>query len=160
MVQIPRELAEAHLRTSCKKGDVLYWEFFEGHEQDKNSYFVLLTSCINGRFLAVRGTKRVELYTTQNAKRVSHDTLLIKSGETAIFPKDTILDFTWMRWLTLSELAKLLGAGVSQKGTLPANIIGRIDTVVEGAITISSRYKALILKDEQNPDEDAARVSS
>jgi len=146
MISIPEEMASQHLRESFSKGDVLFWRGFPGLERKRNSYFVLLTNCINDQFIVARATRQIEHYSGATAKRLEHDIIFIKKNETTIFPEDTIIDLTWIEKFTIENLSKLLGSDISRKGTLPTDVIQRINDAVRMAVTISERDRKLILK--------------
>jgi len=131
MIQIPEELGIEHLRKNFKKGDVLFYKNFEGKEKYRDSYFVLLTNCINDEFLVVRATKNIHYY---------------KKGETTIFTLDTIIDLTWTRVFTINEMKKLLGTLIVKKGCLPMQIIKRINESVLMAVTIEEGWQKIILE--------------
>lgn len=151
MIQIPQELAQNHLKSSCHKGDVLFWKGFPGKEKLRDSYFVLLTNCIDDKFLAARATVQTQYYFSgSGTKRLEHDIVFIKSGEATSFSKDTVVDLTWRRWFFVNDLAKLLGAGIEKRDRLPENIINRINKCVKEAITISEIDRKTIL-DCQSP---------
>lgn len=147
MIYIPKEIALKHLQSSCRKGDVLFWENFPGKEKSKDSYFVLLTDCVNDKFLMARTTSRIYYYFNGPlAKRVEHDIVFIKSGETKLFVKDTIIDLTSFRWFSVNQLAKLLGGTIKKKGRLSGELIKRINQCVKQSVTISERDINTILK--------------
>ena len=147
MMQLPAGLVEKHLRSHLCKGDVLFWESFRGKKQTKDSYFVVLSRCINDRFIVVRATSKKELYTGTLAKRLSHDIALIKKGETKIFPKDTILDLNWLHHFTVEELAQLIGGTtLKKKGRLPECLIDKINETVKSSVTVSKHDKKIILQ--------------
>lgn len=146
MVQLPESLSLEHLRSRFSKGDVLFWGSFPGKEQSRDSFFVLLTTCINDRFLVVRATAKIQFYTGSLPKRLAHEAVLIKANETSLFPKDTVLDLTWIDSFTVQEMSKLLGSNIKLHGRLPDAIIQRIDEVVQISITVSERDKKLILQ--------------
>lgn len=146
MVQLPESLSLEHLRSRFGKGDVLFWESFPGKEKSRDSFFVLLTACINDSFLVVRATAKIQLYTGSLPKRLAHEAVLIKANETPLFPKDTILDLTWIDSFTVQEMSKLLGSNIKLHGRLPDTIIQRIDEAVQISITVSEHDKKLILQ--------------
>lgn len=146
MMKLNEKLAEEHLQTYYVKGDVLFWENYPGKEKGRDSYFVLLTSCIGNRFICARATAQVQHYGGQSAKRLQHEIIWIKKGETSIFPKDTVIDLTWIRYFTTAQLSELLGSTITRKGKLPVAIIQRIDNCVRSAVTISQRDQKLILQ--------------
>lgn len=147
MIQLlPADLAEKHLRSHLCKGDVLFWESFRGKKRTKDSYFVVLSRCINDQFIVARTTSKKELYTGTIAKRLSHDIVFIKKNETKIFPKDTLLDLNWLDFFTIEELARLIGGNLKKKGRLSENLIKRIDEAVQTAVTVSEHDKRLILR--------------
>ena len=145
MIQIPEELGIEHLRKNFKKGDVLFYKNFEGKEKYRDSYFVLLTNCINDEFLVVRATKNIHYYNNPT-NRLKHDIVLIKKGETTIFTLDTIIDLTWTRVFTINEMVKLLGTLIVKKGCLPTQIIARINESVLMAVTIEEKWQKIILE--------------
>jgi len=145
MIQLPKELAKKHLQTSCCKGDVLFWKNFPIGITGRDSFFVLMTGCIDNQFLCARTTRKTYHYVGPTAKRLAHDIILIKRGETTIFPVDTVIDLTWMRRFTTEQLSKLLGSDIEKRGKLPDNIIKRVDVYVRAAVTISPRDIKLIL---------------
>ena len=146
MIVFPEEITKEHLRTMYCKGDVLFWENFKGKERIKSSYFVLLTKCIDDKFILVRATKQIHYYTGPMAVRLAHDIVLIKADETTTFPQDTILDLTWMDFFSVEDLYKLLGSDIRKIGKLPANIIKRINDYVFIANTVSPSMQKLILQ--------------
>ncbi len=147
MIHIPEEIALEHLRSFYRKGDVLFWENFPGKEKSKDSYFVLLTDCVNDKFLMARTTSRTYYYFNGPlAKRIEHDIVFIKNGETQLFAKDTIIDLTSFRWFSVNQLAKLLGESLKKKGQLSKKLIERINQCVKQSVTISERDIKTILK--------------
>lgn len=148
MIQIPEEMAIEHLRSSCGKGDVLFWKNFPGKEKSRDSYFVLLTNCIDDKFLAARATAQTQYYFFDDsfAKRIEHDIVFIKSGETQLFIKDTVIDLTWLHWFSVGQLAKLLGTSIEKRGQLSNDLIKKINQSVKQAITISERDQKNILQ--------------
>jgi len=149
MVSIPPELAASHLRTSCLKGDVLFWRGFEGKKQQRDSYFILLTHCVNDSFIVARAARRVEHYSGAQAIRIKHEVVFLKKGEVSFFPDDTAIDLTWRDTFTLDKLAKLLGGAVTKRGSLPPAIMQRIDDAVRNSCTLSTREINLILSCNQ-----------
>ena len=145
MIQIPEELGVEHLRKNFKKGDVLFYKNFEGKEKYRDSYFILLTNCINDEFLVVRATKNIHCYDNPTANRLKHDIVFIKKDETTIFTLDTIIDLTWTRIFTINEMVKLLGTLIVKKGCLPTQIIARINESVLMAVTIEEKWQKIIL---------------
>ena len=147
MIPIPKEVAIKHLRSSCGKGDVLFWKNFPGKEKSRDSYFVLLTNCVDDKFLVVRATAQTQYYFNGPiAKRLEHDIVFIKSGETDLFTKNTIIDLTWRRWFLIDELARLLGIHIEKRGRLSENLIKRINQNVKESTTISERDQKIILQ--------------
>lgn len=146
MIQLSEELSNKHLRATFCKGDVLFWEGFPGKEKARDSYFVLLTGCIEDHFLVARASRQLHHYVGSSAERLRHDIVLIKSGEAEIFTDDTILDLTWRRFFTVEQLAKLLGAEVKKIGVLSDALIVRINEYVRMSVTLSEREKEMILK--------------
>ena len=151
MIKIPEQLADDYIRKQLKKGDVLYWKSFEGVEKTKNSYFVVLAPCIGEMLLAVRGTKRTDLYEGSSSVRPKFDTLKIGRHETSIFDVDTMLDFKWIEEFSANDLKKVLGHKLTKLGSLPDAVVADINNVVKNAKTISKRHKALILGDLHGP---------
>jgi len=147
MIQIPEKIASQHLQDSFSKGDVLFWKNFpiQAKEKTHDSYFILLTGCIDDQFIVARATKRVEYYIGPTAKRLNHDFIYIKKTETTIFSKDTIIDLTWIEHFMVKDLSKILGLYILKKGTLPVNIIQRINNAIQIAVTISAGDRKLIL---------------
>jgi len=147
MISIPNEMAIKHLRFSCGKGDVLFWKNFSGKEKSRDSYFVLLTGCVDNSFLVARATAQIQYYFNGSfAKRIEHDIVFIKSGETQLFIKDTIIDLTWLRWFSVDQLAGLLGVNIEKRGRLSKDLVERINQDVKQAVTISERYQKIILQ--------------
>ncbi len=146
MIIFPKELTKKHLRTFYQKGDVLFWENFPGEKRSRDSHFVLLTNCINDKFIVVRATAQTHYYSGPSARRIAHEVVFIKSGETSIFSEDTILDLNWMDTFSIEELYKMLGSNIKKRGMLSSDIIKRIDDSVLIATTVSSRNKKLILR--------------
>ena len=104
-----------------------------------------MTKCIDGCFLVARATKNIEAYSGEAAKRLSHDLVIIKKGETELFQLETIVDLTWIREFKLEEMVKLLGADISKKGSLPKYLVSRINEQVMMATTVSERWQKRIL---------------
>lgn len=146
MIELPEKLSKSNLRKSFKKGDVIFWENFDGKEEVKDSFFVLLTDCNNDMFIVVRATSKVEFYSGPDRKRLKHDWLKIKKGSCPLFSKETALDFTWMDYFSVEDMYRLVGSGIRKKGTLSEHIMQKVEETVKNAKTVSKADKDKILK--------------
>jgi len=146
MIAIPEKLAIKHLQENLKKGDVLFWENFKGKESIKDCYFVLLSNFIDGYFICARATSRTDIYKNCHKQRLMNDIVFIRKGESKYFTVDSILDLSWSRKFTCSDLSKLLGVGITKIGSLEQVILERINYDVEGSITLSEEDRNIILR--------------
>jgi len=153
-MDFPEPLAKKYLQVACQKGDVFFWkESPLSEKESKDSYYVLLTKCVDlsslnslineDGFIVVRATTRTHYY-GPGAKRINHDIVFIKKGETEIFPKDTVLDLNRVRYLKKSELSKILDSRLEKKGRLDSCIVKRINECVLMSTTLSPREQKLI----------------
>lgn len=143
MVGFPDDISESHIKTSFAKGDILYWENYEGAEETKNRYFILLTSCIEKMFLAANATSQIKFY-NDGRKRNDRDFILVESGEST-FPKDTIIDLNWIENFSVKDMAKILGSGISKQGCLSDEYVKSINQRVSESKAITKIRKQKIL---------------
>ncbi len=108
MIKVPDEITEEFIRKHLKKGDVLFWEYYEfKNKNKKTSRFIILTECQNDTFLAIRTTKRIELY--QQPSNFNREFIILSSNEDSLFPKPTVLDLNRIHVLKIEKMKKFLG---------------------------------------------------
>ena len=147
MIKFSQDFNKKHLLKNISKGDVLFWKDYQGKYKIKDAYFIILTGFLSdGSCYAVRGTTNVALHTDKAFRRIqTSDILIIKMGETKIFPKTTVLNFVYLNKFSVDDIAKLLGAGIINSGRLSPEIIKKINDTVSSARTIAPIHKKIIL---------------
>ncbi len=141
-----------NIRANLRKGDVLFWRAFdfEDGKSPLSKYLLFLSDCLAGEiFIFVLPTSQKHKYFGLHARRDTVDIIRIRKGEVEFFKKETIIDLKKCEPVSVEKMAKVYGEKILKKvGTLPINVMQRIDQAVEGAKTLSPKVKEIILNSE------------
>ena len=119
---------------------VFHWQSFEFEDgTSKDKYFIAFNCNISDMEISiVLPTSRIEKY---SGSRLI-DTVLIKSGESQYFSKDTLIDLKNIKVYEKEKIENAINNGkVKYLGCLEDFLIERIEDAISGAVTLSQKEK-------------------
>lgn len=144
-MEIPDRAKYAVIVSSLKRGDLLIWKNFafpNGTTKDK--IVLVLSNCVCGEyFLAALPTSHYEKYVS-GATLV--DTVCFPRGSSPTFSKDTVVDLKNMHRITVNDLVKMLGRGVSTRDCVTPDEWTAIEECIRNAKTLTPQEKSMILE--------------
>lgn len=120
--------SEAIISSRISKGTVLFWrgyEFFETGET-KDSLFLILSSCVNNSYLAIRATTQTEFYEKQNSS-LTREFILIKPKQERAFSQKTVFDFARIKTLHFEHIKERWNDGVEKTSPVSGELLSEID---------------------------------
>ena len=130
--------------TFIQRWGVYHWEdyrFSDGTQRNKywialNCKLIIPDENAEREIPALLPTSQVSKY--QQNQKLKIDTVLIKSGESKFFIKDTIIDLKNIQWDIEGIIAYAIKTGnLKYIGLLEDNIQNRIENAIENAYTLS-----------------------
>lgn len=144
MIQINKDISELYLRSNLLKGDVLIWENFPfNSKESKTSRFLILTSCKENNFLAVRGTTNIEYYNKPH--RIKNEFFILEKGIEISFPEKTVFDLKNIKLLPVDDMKKIFGSGLKKGEKISDECLAKIIFLVKNSYILEQYYIEWIL---------------
>jgi hypothetical protein len=126
------------------KGDIIFWKNFEfSDDTAKDSYIVLLTEVREGQYLYIRGTTNTALYNTPWGRK--RETFVITPEKCPALPRETILDFGFIKALQEKKLIESLGTKRSERiAKMPPQLTNQLVNNICAAKTVERNKKEWI----------------
>ncbi|MFH1441949.1 MAG: hypothetical protein ABIH18_07930 [Candidatus Omnitrophota bacterium] len=145
MIKLPSDISDPHFDQQFKRGVVIKTPIRFKDGKEKYKYIIILNYDISkDPVVFVLTTSQLEFY--DKHPHFNKEIIRIKSGESSIFPKETIINCREVYKITKDKLKKNFRNNILQiEGELTQEILDNINKIIEKSFLISCADKELIL---------------
>jgi len=142
---MPDESANDVVLRAIGKGTVLHWKDYEFETgEKKNSFFLVLSDCQYGCYLAIRATTKTEFY--EKPSTLTREFLLIPEKTEIPFPQKSVVDFAHIRSLPLTKIREGWGSEIQRISPVSDGLVAQIDQLVQRSKIVQKAWIKWIIK--------------